>query len=151
MTGMTGADVRAAAGEMTRVLRPVADRDWTVRAGDLEWSCWTTAAHVAHDLLGYAGQVTGRPDREYLPFDLRVRPNAPVADVLAVVAASAGLLAAAVDTAAPDTRAWPCCTPTTSPGASSWAGTHRRSCASACWTGCSPTHRPATRSRCCSG
>ncbi|MFU8874739.1 maleylpyruvate isomerase N-terminal domain-containing protein [Micromonospora sp. SL4-19] len=103
---MTGTDVRAAAGEMTRALWPVADRGWTVRAGDLDWSCWTTAAHVAHDLLGYAGQVTGRPDRDYLPFDLRVRPDATAADVLTVVTASAGLLAAAVDNADPDTRAW---------------------------------------------
>ncbi|MFE9692210.1 maleylpyruvate isomerase N-terminal domain-containing protein [Micromonospora sp. NPDC005806] len=103
---MTGADVRAAAAEMVRVLGPSGDRDWTVRAGDLEWSCWTTAAHVAHDLLAYAGQVTGRPADGYLPFDLRVRADATPAEVLAVVTACAGLLAVAVDTAAPDSRAW---------------------------------------------
>ncbi|WP_325049214.1 hypothetical protein [Micromonospora deserti] len=34
------------------------------------------AAHVAHDLLAYAGQVTGRPDGGYLPFNLVVSPAA---------------------------------------------------------------------------
>lgn len=106
MAGMTGADVRAAVAEMTRVLAAATDRDWTVRAGDLEWSCWTTAAHVAHDLVAYAGQVAGRPATAYLPFDLRVRADAAPADLLAVVSAAGGVLAAAVDTADPATRAW---------------------------------------------
>ena len=106
MTGMGGADVRAAVDEMMRVLGPATDEDWSVRAGDLEWSCWTTAAHVAHDLLAYAGQVSAAPADRYLPFDLRVREGASPADVLTVVTAGAGLLCAAVDTADPLRRAW---------------------------------------------
>lgn len=106
MPAMDGADVRDAADEMTRVLGPHRDRDWSVPAGTLRWTCWTTAAHVAHDLLGYAGQVTGRPDDAYLPYDLRVSPDASPAQVLTVVRACAGLLAAAVDAASPETRAW---------------------------------------------
>ncbi|RQX19138.1 hypothetical protein DDE19_05315 [Micromonospora ureilytica] len=103
---MTGADLLEAADQMTRVLLPHGERDWSVPAGSLSWSCWTTAAHVAHDLLAYAGQVTGRPDDGYLPYDLRVSPDASPAQVLTVVRACAGLLAAAVDAAPPDTRAW---------------------------------------------
>ncbi|MFI9638514.1 maleylpyruvate isomerase N-terminal domain-containing protein [Micromonospora sp. NPDC051925] len=103
---MSGRDVRQAADEMARTLGPYTDRDWTATAGGLDWSCWTTAAHVAHDLLGYATQLTGRPDTGYLPLDLRVRPDATPAQVLSVVAASSGLLAAAVDTAPADVRAW---------------------------------------------
>lgn len=106
MPAMDGADVRDAGEEMTRVLDPHRDHDWAVPAGTLRWSCWTTAAHVAHDLLAYAGQVTGRPDDAYLPYDLRVSPTATPAQVLTVVRACAGLLAAAVDTAPPETRAW---------------------------------------------
>ncbi|GHJ16687.1 hypothetical protein TPA0908_46820 [Micromonospora sp. AKA38] len=105
-SGMTGADVRAAAAAMTAVLLPAAGRDWTVRAGDLDWSCWTTTAHVAHDLAGYAGQVAGRPTDGYLPFDLRVHPDAPPERVLTVATATAGMLAALVDTADPDDRGW---------------------------------------------
>lgn len=103
---MTGADVRAAADEMTRTLTPYRDRDWSVLAGTLTWSCWTAVAHVAHDLLAYAGQVTGLAQDGYLPYDLRVSPSADPARVLDVVRACAGLLAVAVDAAEPTARAW---------------------------------------------
>ncbi|MDG4758046.1 MULTISPECIES: maleylpyruvate isomerase N-terminal domain-containing protein [unclassified Micromonospora] len=106
MAAVIGADLLAAADEMTRTLMPHRERDWSVPAGTLTWSCWTTAAHVAHDLLAYAGQVTGRPDDSYLPYDLRVSPAASPAQTLAVVRACAGLLAVAVDAAGPDVRAW---------------------------------------------
>ncbi|MER7474268.1 hypothetical protein ABT351_26655, partial [Micromonospora sp. NPDC000018] len=89
---MTGADVDGAVTEMSAVLGPHTGRDWSVPAGGLEWSCWTTATHVAHDLLAYAGQVAGRPDAAYLPFDLVVSPAAAPAEVLRVVAACGGLL-----------------------------------------------------------
>ncbi|WP_435821704.1 maleylpyruvate isomerase N-terminal domain-containing protein [Micromonospora parva] len=106
MSVVTGADLHEAAEEMTRVLEPHRERDWSVPAGSLSWSCWTTAAHVAHDLIGYAGQVAGRPDDGYLPYDLRVSPDASPTQVLTVVRACAGLLATAVDAADRDTRAW---------------------------------------------
>jgi hypothetical protein len=48
-------DVDQAVAEMMRVLSPHEAQDWQVRAGSLDWSCWQTAAHVAHDLLAYAG------------------------------------------------------------------------------------------------
>lgn len=61
MESVGGAEVGLAVAAMVEVLTPHAtDRDWSVRAGSLDWSCWTTAAHVAHDLLAYAGQVTSR-------------------------------------------------------------------------------------------
>lgn len=103
---LSGDGVRETVGELTRVLGPYTDRDWTGPAGDLDWSCWTTAAHIAHDLLGYAAQLTGRPDTGYLPLDLRVRPDATPAQVLVVVGACGGLLAAAIDTVPAHTRAW---------------------------------------------
>jgi len=106
MPAVTGADLLQAVDEMTAVLHPQREGDWSVPAGTLTWSCWTTAAHVAHDLLAYAGQVAGRPQDGYLPYDLRVSPAASPAEVLVVVRACAGLLAAAVDAAGPDLRAW---------------------------------------------
>jgi hypothetical protein len=59
MSSVGAQHVEAAVGEMTRVLMPHAEADWHVQAGSLEWSCWETAAHVAHDLVAYAGQVAG--------------------------------------------------------------------------------------------
>lgn len=58
---------------MVAVLTPQEGADWHARAGSLEWSCWATAAHVAHDLLAYAGQVAARATDGYLPFDLVTR------------------------------------------------------------------------------
>ncbi|MGC4856912.1 maleylpyruvate isomerase N-terminal domain-containing protein [Micromonospora sp. DT4] len=106
MSPVTSADVRDAADEMIRVLTPHRARDWSIPAGTLRWSCWTTAAHVAHDLLAYAGQVTGLATDAYLPYDLQVSPTASPERVLDVVRACAGLLAVAVDAAEPTARAW---------------------------------------------
>ncbi len=104
---MDGRAVRRAADETRAVLSPYVDRDWRARrAGGLEWSCWTTAAHIAHDLFAYAGQVAGRPAGRYLPYDLTIVDSAGPADLIEVVAAGAGLLACAVDTADPSERAW---------------------------------------------
>ena len=99
-------DVDQAVGEMVRVLTPHAWKDWRCRAGTLDWSCWTTAAHVAHDLLAYAGQVAGRPDSGYLPFDLVIRADASPADTLRIVASSGRLLSHALSAAEPTVRAW---------------------------------------------
>lgn len=68
--------VDGAVHEMVAVLTPHDGVDWQVPDGSLEWSCWQTAAHVAHDLLAYAGQIAGRADAGYLPFDLVISPEA---------------------------------------------------------------------------
>ena len=106
MRSMDGRDVEQAVAEMVRALTPYESRDWQVPAGSLEWSCWTTAAHVAHDLLAYAGQVAAKPRSAYLPFDLVIHADAPPRDVLRVVIASGRLLSSALPAAGPDARAW---------------------------------------------
>jgi hypothetical protein len=106
MRHLDNRDVDEAVAEMMRVLGPHVTKDWTVPAGPVEWSCWTTAAHVAHDLLAYAGQLAARPADAYLPFDLNVRPGNPPHDVLRVIAASGALLSCALAKAGPDVRAW---------------------------------------------
>lgn len=99
-------DVDEAVAEMAGVLGTHDTQDWSVPAGSLEWSCWTTAAHIAHDLLAYAGQVAARPTGAYRPFDLAVRPGTAPREVLQVVTACAGLLSSALATADPGLRAW---------------------------------------------
>ncbi|MCF4119623.1 maleylpyruvate isomerase N-terminal domain-containing protein [Antribacter sp. KLBMP9083] len=106
MRSMNSRDVEQAVAEMVQVLTPYEARDWQSPAGSLEWNCWTTAAHVAHDLLAYAGQVAAKPGSAYLPFDLVIRADAPPRDVLEVVIASGRLLSSALAVAGPDARAW---------------------------------------------
>jgi len=103
---MDGRDVEDAVAEMVRALAPHVSRDWRTRAGALDWTCWTTAAHVAHDLAAYAAQVTGQLTTAYLPFDLRIKVHAEPRDVLDVVTACGRLLSVAIAAAAPDTRGW---------------------------------------------
>lgn len=99
-------DIQQAVETMTSLLVPAADADWTVPAGDLEWSCWQTAAHVAHDLLAYACQLTAGAQDSYLPLDLVVRPGASPAQVLQAVESSAALLRLTLVDAGPRNRAW---------------------------------------------
>jgi hypothetical protein len=99
-------DVDQAVAEMVRVLSPHAALDWQVCAGSLDWSCWKTAAHVAHDLLAYAGQVAACPPTTYLPFDLTIATDASPHEVLQVVIACGRLLSSTVTAASPQARAW---------------------------------------------
>ncbi|BEL02823.1 hypothetical protein Q0Z83_010140 [Actinoplanes sichuanensis] len=115
---MNADDLDAAVTEMLRLLIPFQDRDWTVRAGDLDWDCLTTAAHVAHDLTAYATQLatdtlppglkapTARADGSYLPLDLTVRPDTSPRTVLQIVGSAARLLSLALRAAGPEARAW---------------------------------------------
>ncbi|MEH3075063.1 MAG: maleylpyruvate isomerase family mycothiol-dependent enzyme [Quadrisphaera sp.] len=106
MNPTSARDVEQAVAAVTSTLRPMTDADWTIPAGDLQWSCWQTAAHVAHDLLAYAGQVTASPREAYLPLDLVVRADAPPAQLLQIVQTSASLLVLSLDSASLARRAW---------------------------------------------
>jgi hypothetical protein len=106
MRSVGGQHVEEAVAEMVAVLTPRVDVDWQVRAGSLEWSCRETAAHVAHDLASYAGQVAGRATDGYLPFDLVIAPDAAPGEVLGVVAACGGLLSTTVADAGTGPVAW---------------------------------------------
>ena len=106
MSGVGSQHVEEAVAEMTAVLRPHDEADWHVPAGSLEWSCWTTAAHVAHDVLAYAGQVAARATAGYLPFDLVIVPEAAPRELLEVVSACGHLLSSAVANAGTGPVAW---------------------------------------------
>ncbi|MGW0366172.1 GNAT family N-acetyltransferase [Streptomyces sp. NPDC002990] len=107
---ITGAsDVDQAAALSTQALRDVAHLDWSVPAAGLEWSCYDTAVHMASDLVGYAGQLTGRATADYVPFEITAEPGTTPAGLIRVIEATGGLLSAAVRTSGPDVRAWhPC-------------------------------------------
>ncbi|GIF01905.1 maleylpyruvate isomerase N-terminal domain-containing protein [Paractinoplanes rishiriensis] len=106
MRGVTGRDVERAGAEMVRVLAPHVERDWDVPAGGLDWSCWQTAAHVAHDLAAYAGQFAARAGDAYLPYDLEVRAGTPPAQVLRVIEGCGRMLSDVVSAAPAGARAW---------------------------------------------
>lgn len=53
MEGPAAAHIDQAVTASLTVLSPATDADWQLLAGDLEWTCGQTAAHIAHDLLAY--------------------------------------------------------------------------------------------------
>ena len=106
MSSVGSQHVEEAVAEMLAVLTPQEELDWQARAGSLEWCCWKTAAHVAHDLTSYAGQVAARATAGYLPFDLVIVPEAAPRDVLGVVSACGRLLSNTVASAGAGPVAW---------------------------------------------
>lgn len=96
-----------AVAECVGLLGAVTDRDWEgVRAGRLEWSCRRTAVHIAEDLIAYAGQLAGREQDGYAPFELSLEEGTDNAGALRVIGAMGTLLAAAVRTTPRDVRAF---------------------------------------------
>ncbi|GGQ24292.1 GNAT family N-acetyltransferase [Streptomyces griseomycini] len=102
-----------AVADCVAALGAVADRDWEgTGAGRLEWSCRKTAAHIASDLIAYAGQLAGRAQDAYVPFGITldgVEDGLDPADntgVLRTIEATGALLAAAVRTTPRAVRAF---------------------------------------------
>lgn len=103
---MNSRDVDQSVAEMMRVLTPHETADWRRPAGTLDWSCRETAAHVAHDLLAYAGQLAAGADSGYLPCDLVIRDDASPRDVLRIVSGTGRLLSSVLAASDPSVRAW---------------------------------------------
>jgi hypothetical protein len=63
--------------------RSAVDRDWSVPAGTLEWSCWKTADHTVDCVFSYAFFLASRRQDNYPPFgELHALPNATPADIV---------------------------------------------------------------------
>lgn len=57
---VTADDVDQAVRLAVSALRDVPESGWDNPAGDLEWTCWQTAEHLADDLFAYALQLGPR-------------------------------------------------------------------------------------------
>lgn len=82
------------------------DRDWSVPAGTLDWSCRRTAEHTVDAVFAPAFFLASRRLHAYPHFeDLRALPDASIADLVEGLRAVGTMLHAVVVTAEPDTRA----------------------------------------------
>src|SRR3954451_18616705 len=82
------------------------DRDWSVPAGTLEWSCLQTADHTVDCVFSYALFLASRREDAYPPFgELHALPQATPADIVNGLQAVSTMLWAVVATAEPDARA----------------------------------------------
>jgi hypothetical protein len=87
-------------------LLPVTDRDWSVRAGNLEWDCWHTAEHIGDTLLSYAWQLAVQPTARYVRAVATAEKDASPAEVLEFAVTGGRILASMVRTSPPHVRAY---------------------------------------------
>jgi hypothetical protein len=97
--------VRRGAAAVVAMLAENADRDWSVRAGQLQWSVVEVVSHLVDACGSYAVHLASGSSRR-LRFDLVPHPGAGVAEQIAVLGASVEHLAQVVDRAPLQARAW---------------------------------------------
>jgi hypothetical protein len=86
--------------------RSGADRDWSARAGDLEWSCTRTADHAVDTVLAPAFFLASRRRDDYPAYGVSTPgPDATPAVLAEAVETAARVLAAVVTATGPDVRA----------------------------------------------
>jgi RimJ/RimL family protein N-acetyltransferase len=104
---MSGERVEEAVASCVALLRTAVDRDWEgVKAGRLDWSCRDTAEHIAGDLIAYAGQLAGRAQDGYVPFDITFDEGTGNEGVLHVIETTGALLTATIRTTPREVRAF---------------------------------------------
>jgi hypothetical protein len=98
-------DLHVAAEACQTTLQPALDRDWSVRAGDLEWDCRRTLDHIVDSLFLYATYLASRATDRLSP-PRNGDPTATPRQLLRTVGASAAVLAEVARAAPEGTRAF---------------------------------------------
>jgi uncharacterized protein (TIGR03083 family) len=102
---LTADDVVAAATTAEAALRPVADRDWSVRAGPLEWDVEQTVTHMIGATAKYTLYLASRCEH-FIGLAVTRWPDATNEEVIdSLVPVAAGLAAVAAVTP-PGVRAY---------------------------------------------
>ena len=87
-------------------LLPITDRDWSVRAGTLEWDCWHTAEHIGDSLMSYAWQLAVQPTGRYVRAIATAEKDASPAEVLEFAVTGGRVLSCMVRTSRAHVRAY---------------------------------------------
>lgn len=104
---MQPGDITLAASIAIDTLTPGLDRDWTVRAGDLEWSCRYTLDHIVDALAIYASAIALPVlSREGWIPPRNGDPNATILDLLHALRRGAAVLEKVCDASPPPARAF---------------------------------------------
>jgi hypothetical protein len=103
---VTADDLDAAISCVMSGLLPITDRDWSVRAGALEWDCWHTAEHIGDTLLSYAWQLAVQPTARYVRAVATAEKDASPAEVLEFAVTGGRVLASMVRTSPAHVRAY---------------------------------------------
>lgn len=102
---MHQSDLLTATESCRTTLAPAVQRNWSARAGELDWDCRRTLDHVSDALLFYAVHLATRAAERRTP----VRNGDPVAavpELLDAVESTATILSRLTAEASPETRAF---------------------------------------------
>lgn len=103
---VTADDLDDVISSVMSALLPVTDRDWSVRAGGLEWNCWHTAEHIGDTLMSYAWQLAVHPTARYVRAVCTAEKDASPAEVLEFAVTGGRVLAAMVRASPAHIRAY---------------------------------------------
>jgi hypothetical protein len=99
-------DFRSLTSIVDHALRAGVDRNWSVPAGTLDWSCWTTLDHTVDCVFSYALFLASRRQTAYPRLgELHAPPEATPADLVENLGAATTMLEAVIRAAPPATRA----------------------------------------------
>ena len=98
-------DLLTAASVGEAALLPGLDRNWSVRAGDLEWDCRRTLDHIVDSLFLYAAYLAVRASGRIAP-PRNGDPDASPAQLLETLGVTAAILAEVARAAPPGARAF---------------------------------------------
>ena len=99
-------DLQALSDLAIETWRSGLDRDWSVPAGTLDWSCRKTAEHTVDTVFAPAFFLASRRQHAYPPFEeLHALPDASIADLIDGLRATTNMLWAVIVTAHPEVRA----------------------------------------------
>ena len=84
-------EVRAAAKACRETLSSLVDRDWSILAGGLEWSCRQTLEHIPNTQLSYASQLAFQ-HKERLPRAIGGAERLTVEELVLSVEVNAAIL-----------------------------------------------------------
>ncbi len=102
---LDGDDVRAVATSVRCLLQAGGDEDWSVRAGELDWTVREVVAHLC-DVAGFYGIHLALQSRRRLRFDTTLHPAATSSEALDTLQGLAEFLARTIDDAPPGARGW---------------------------------------------
>ncbi|MDQ3695121.1 MAG: hypothetical protein M3464_16050 [Chloroflexota bacterium] len=102
---VTTADLVLAAATCRETLAPALDADWTIRAGDLNWTCQRTLDHVVDTLVFYAVMLATRATARPIPARDGDPAKSP-AELLTIIESAAAILADVARAAPEGTRAF---------------------------------------------